>query len=564
MDATRSQDLENVLEYDFATAVEALDHHVGVRPDRVAITYGETGEQLTYAQFGARTDAIAGNLAERFAVDRGTRVSVLSTNAMVSAASMYGLWKAGAVYAPVNYLYRGELLAYQLNDTRPALLIVDESLVAAVEEIKADLTVDPTVIVVSSQESDQVWPHVFADLLGEAKRPDVTLTFNDPANIIYTSGTTGPSKGVLQSHRWVNGYTWIGRRILNEEDVVYNDLPLYHVGGAHYNVARALWVGAGLQLWDRFSPSDFWRRIKEGNCTTATLLDVMITWLQKQERRDDDRENALNKVVLGPVPVNHHEFAERFGIDFALTGFGQSESGSAMMTLVEELPQGEGTPESVYRGLDHATIRASFEDVGMLVLDGNDSRVIKGILGTPSPFFEVAVLDQHDRPCATGEVGQLAMRSALPELIFTEYLAKPEATAKAFANLWFHTGDAARLDEYGVFHFVDRLGDRIRVRGENISGAQVEEQIARHPSVQLAAVIAVPSDEGYEDSIIAFVELVKGETFDEAALDAHCKDVMPKFMWPRRIIRVDTIPHTPTNKIEKYKLRKLFKEGQTL
>ncbi|SKB07823.1 AMP-binding protein [Aeromicrobium choanae] len=564
MDATRSQDLENLLDYDFATAVEALDHHVGVRPGRMAITYGETGEELTYGEFGRRTDAIAGNLARTHGVQPGTRVSVLSTNAMVAAASMYGLWKAGAVYAPVNYLYRGELLAYQLNDTRPDVLIVDEQLVPAVEQIKSDLHVETPLIVVASPEARDVWPHVFDDLLQPAERPDVTVSFNDPANIIYTSGTTGPSKGVVQSHRWVNGYTWIGRRILNEEDIVYNDLPLYHVGGAHYNVARALWVGAGLQLWDRFSPSDFWRRIKDGNCTTATLLDVMITWLQKQEPRDDDRENALNKVVLGPVPANHHEFAQRFGIDFALTGFGQSESGSAMMTLVEEIPQGSGTPESVYRGLDHATIRAAFEDAGMLVLDGHDPRVIKGILGTPSPFFEVAVLDEDDRPCVADQVGQLAMRPALPELIFTRYLAKPEATAQAFANLWFHTGDAARIDDLGVFHFVDRLGDRIRVRGENISGAQVEEQIARHRTVQLAAVIAVPSDEGFEDAIVAFVELVEGADFDEAALDAHCKAVMPKFMWPSRIVRVDKIPHTPTNKIEKYKLRQLFKEGQTL
>ena len=557
--STRIGELEALLEFDFATAVDALDHHVRSAPDRLAIHYGETGERLSYGDFGERTDAIAGNLVA-LGVRRGEPVGVLSTDALAAACAMYGIWKAGAVYAPVNYLYRGDLLAYQLDDTKPKLLIVDDDLYDAYLEVEAQLESRPEICLVTEREDAE--PRTYRQLLEPAARPDVVVEFDDPANIIYTSGTTGPSKGVLQSHRWVNGYTWIGRRSTAPDDVIYSDLPMYHVGGAHSNVARALWVGASLSLWDRFSPSGFWGRIKEDGCTMATLLDVMITWLYKAEPRADDRDNSLNKVLVLPTPSNHHEFSARFGIDFMMTGFGQSESGSAMQILVEECAEGEGTPSHLYRGLDHAAMRAAFEDCGMLVLDGEDERVVKGILGTPSHFFEVAVVDGRDRIRPDGEVGELVMRPALPALILTEYLAKPAATSKAFKNLWFHTGDAARRDEYGVFHFVDRLGDRIRVRGENVSGGQVEEQVARHPDVQLAAVIAAPSDDGDEDAIVAFVEMVEGREFDAEALHEHCRSVMPKFMRPREIIQVDEIPSTPTNKIEKYKLRKLFTEGQ--
>lgn len=548
-------ELEQLIEFDFATAVDALDHHVAQTPDARAVLYGETGETLTYAEFGELTDHVAGNLAG-LGVDPGQRVSLLTTNPLVATVLMYGLWKAGAVYAPVNFQYSGDLLAYQLDDTRPTVLFVDRALHGRVEELSGRLACSPRVVVLDGLREAEM-----GDLLRPAARPAVRVAFDDPANVIYTSGTTGPSKGVVQSHRWINGYCWVGRKTLTPQDVVYNDLPMYHVGGAHFNVVRALWSGASVSLWDRFSPSDFWRRVKETDCTTAVLLDVMTPWLLNAEPTDDDRRNPLNKVHMQPLPANHHDFAVRFGIDFVTSGFGQSESGNPLVTLTQETEPGEGTPDELFRGLPHAELRAVFEEHGLLVQRGTDP-MPKGIMGTPTPFLEVAILDERDRRCPDGVVGQLAMRPKVPSLIHEEYLAKPEATVKAWRNLWFHTGDAAVRDENGVFSYIDRMGDRIRVRGENISGFHIEELLVKHPSISLAAVIAVPGAEGDEDDIVAFVELADGHDFDRAAIDQHCRDTMPKFMWPRDVIPVDQIPRTPTNKIEKYKLRKQWTEGQ--
>ena len=554
-----TQHLVELLEYDFATAIAALDHHAMQTPDAVAIHDGETGQDLTYRAFADITDRIAGNLAAR-GIGPGDRVSILTTNALASAQAMYGIWKAAGVYAPINFQYSGDLLAYQLGDTRPALLIVDTALLDVVRAIEGRLTEPLRMLVVGEGSGPE---ETFEALLAPAARPPIEVAYDDPANVIYTSGTTGPSKGVVQSHRWVNGYTWIGRRMLASDDVVYNDLPMYHVGGAHFNVVRALWVGASVSLWNRFSPTDFWKRIRETRCTTAVLLDVMIPWLLNTDPADDDRHNALNKVHMQPFPATHHTFAQRFGIDFVTCGFGQSETGASLMTLIRQTGPGEGTPPALYRGLDHEEMCRLWEGQGLRVIDGVADEVPKGLMGRPAPFVEVAVLDDRDRLCPPGQVGELAMRPRLPALIFDEYLAKPEATVNAWRNLWFHTGDAAVCEANGDFRFIDRLGDRIRVRGENISSFHVEELLAAHASVQLAAVLAVPSVEGDEDDVVAFVETVPGYAFDEKVLREHCVLVMPGFMRPKHLVPVDRIPRTPTNKIEKYRLRQQFADHAT-
>jgi crotonobetaine/carnitine-CoA ligase len=181
--------------------------------------------------------------------------------------------------------------------------------------------------------------------------------------------------------------------------------------------------------------------------------------------------------------------------------------------------------------------------------------VRKGVMGTPVAFMEAMVLDPQDKPCEVGQPGELALRPKLPHLVLSEYIGKPEATVKAWRNLWFHTGDAAVLQPDGMFDFVDRLGDRIRVRGENLSSFQVEDLINQHPKVQMSAVLSVPSAEGDEDAIAAFVLPVEGEDLEEAQLRQFADTSMPKYMRPTHIRIVAEIPRTPTNKVEKYKLR---------
>lgn len=562
-------DLAALLNEDGVLVVAALDGWARRAGDRPFLTYGEDELVLSYAEFGRLTDNVAGNLA-RLGVRKGERVSVFLRNPLVTSVWMFALWKIGAVFCPVNYSYAQRLLAYQLTDTAPVLLVTERVLVPALNDVHSTLGQPPGVVVYDAPpaahdhlpeaERQPVTGYrtvPYEDFLRDAKRPDVDVQYDDVANVVYTSGTTGPSKGVVQRHRWMNQYTWFMRRTTTRDDVVYNDLPMYHVGGAVANVARAAWVGAQVTLWDRFSASDFWRRIAASGATSAVLLDVMIPWLMNAPATDQDCRNTLNKVIMQPLPLNHQAVARRFGIDFVTPGFGQTESGAPLVSLLVETDEGEGTPGDLFRGLTHQQMRDRAAGSGVVVLDGAEV-TRKGFMGRPSPFVDATVLNDRDEPCGPEEVGELAFRPRLPALLVQEYLGKAGPTIHAFRNLWFHTGDTAVVDADGTFFFMDRVGDRIRRRGENISSYHVEDLMNQHADVALSAAFPVPARQGGEDELVVFVQPEPGRSVDLDRLHAFLEQTFPTFMRPDHVRIIDRMPRTPTNKIEKYRLKQEF------
>ncbi len=547
---------------------DKLDQWALRTPDKVFIHYGETGDRFTFGEFKRVTDRLAAGLAT-LGVKPGEPVSVLTRNSLVSAIAMFAIWRAGGVFAPINFNFKGQLLSYQLNDTGPTALVSDASFADTIGEVIAGTTLRRLIMHSASQEdydhaeaglrttSSQCEIIDFATLCeSTATVPAIARSPYDIANIVYTSGTTGPSKGVVQNFRWMNQYGFPGRLLSNSEDVIYCDLPLYHVGGAFYLVARAVWNGNTVGLWDRFSHSRFWQRIAECGATTCVLLDVMVPWLMSAEPGPEDRANTLNKVHMQPLPVNHHEVARRFGFDFVTAGFGQTESGAPFSGVIDQFGEEEGTPASLYRGLAKVEYRARCRTFGRLVVDGRKP-LPKGFMGTPSPLFEAAILDEEDNVLPPGVVGQLALRPRFPGLLLQEYFRKPEATIKVLRNCWFHTGDAcARLDGEGdVFVFIDRLGGFFRVRGENVSSYEVEALINGHPKVRATAAVPIPALVGDEEDVAVFIELVEGESLSEDELRTYSAKVMPKYMTPKYVRIVAALPVTPTNKIEKYKLK---------
>jgi crotonobetaine/carnitine-CoA ligase len=191
-----------------------------------------------------------------------------------------------------------------------------------------------------------------------------------------------------------------------------------------------------------------------------------------------------------------------------------------------------------------------------MVVDGSQP-LLKGFMGLPNPLLEVAILDEDDNRCPPGVVGQLAFRPRFPGLLLKEYFRKQEATVKALRNCWFHTGDACKEnpDGSGTYLFVDRMGGFFRVRGENVSSFDVEALMASHPKVRACAALPLPALQGDEDNIAVFIELKDGEQVDEHELRIHATAKMPKYMQPAYIRVVTSLPVTPTNKIEKYKLK---------
>lgn len=541
--------------------------------DKTFIFYGEANKSITYKRFNQLANSFANQLIDK-GIQKGDRISLFLKNPLITTIAMFGIWKAGAVYCPINFNYKGKLLSHQLHDTKPKMLISERQMVPLLNEIVSELSPLPVILHdpkvndhdykedLANVELDRTFSAIsFTEFLKEnLDNPDIEISYDDTANIIYTSGTTGPAKGVVQSYRWIHGYTYMFRVFNKQEDVIYNDLPMYHVGGAFALVARGAFLGCTVALWDKFSPTDFWKRIEISRASNAILLDVMIPWLMNQKPTENDRYNTLNRVHMQPLPKHHHEVAKRFGIDFVSAGFGQTESGNGFVGIIDELAKGEGTPKELYKGYTKEESIAIAEELNIPLKKGQED-LPKGYMGHTSPFYEGIILNERDEECSVGETGQLALRPRFPQVLFKEYFNAPSATLEVVKNLWFHTGDVGYKGEDNTFYFVDRMKDVIRHKGENISSYQIEDMINQHEHVEVCAAFPVPAAEGDEDDIVVYV-VPQTDEIDMEALDEWIKQTMPKFMWPKFICSIPDLPRTATNKVEKYKLKAKFQIEQ--
>lgn len=561
------QDMFSLMVSEGDIVTEKLDEVAARMPQKVFLYYGEQDRAVSYAAFRAEASQLAAAL-QSLGVAPDDRVCVFTKNSYLGALSMFAVWMAGAVYCPVNFMYRGKLLLQQLRDVAPKVIISDVNLSVMLAEI-ADECSSPELILHCPRRGDHDFTeatipgtlrscmrtHILDELIaGRSPHRPVARSYSDIANIIYTSGTTGPSKGVLQPFRWMNQYTFVYRKFLSSEDVIYCDLPLYHVGGAFFRVAKAVWIGATVALYDRFSASGFWQRVRKTEATHVVLLDVMAPWLMSAEPSARDRDNPLNKVHMQPLPLMHNEIARRFGIDIVTSGYGQTETGGSFISVIDEFPDGYGTPPERSHGLSKQCIRAAADTFGVMTVDGTKP-LGKGLMGRPMALFETTILDPHDNPCGDGEIGQLAFRPRFPELLLRGYFNRPEAMVRSSANFWFHTGDACQRDADGVYHFVDRLGGFFRVRGENVSSFEVEDLLNGHPKVQATAAVPARASQGAEEECAVFVQLKAGEVMSTDELLEYARQVMPKYMVPKYVRFTDALPLTSTNKVEKYKLK---------
>ncbi len=563
-------EVKNELTKDGEIVTQILEKWAQETKDRTFIFYGEENLKLTYGEFNQIANSIGHNLRS-LGISKGDRISVFLKNPLVAAMAMFGIWKVGAVFCPINFNYKGRLLSYQINDTKPKIIMTERELIPLLNDVKGEID-KINVIVHNPKEKDHDYhPNLKGIMLdkyyseflfgemtkGKTSNLETDMRYMDTANIIYTSGTTGPPKGVVQSYRWLNNYLFNWRRLFNEEDVIYNDLPLYHVAGSFFNIVRAVWVGCETALWDKFSSREFWSRVKRSGSTSAVLLDVMVPWLMNAPEAPDDYKNTLNKVYMAPLPRYHHQVAKRFGIDFVISGFGQTETGHGSICIINELK--EGAPPELYKGFSKEEIFKIAQKFKMCVVDGEKDET-KGILGRPSLLFEANILNNQDEECERGQVGELVFRPKFPSMIITEYFNKAEASLKAFRNLWFHTGDACYKNKEGIYFFVDRMGSAIRVKGEFVSSYQVEDIINGHPKVDVCAAFPIPAEVGGEHDIVTFIVPKSGEEVKEEEIRDWIKNMMPKFMWPKYIRFIEDLPKTPTSKIEKYKLREKIKE----
>jgi crotonobetaine/carnitine-CoA ligase len=457
-------------------------------------------------------------------VMKGDKVSIMLPNCPEFLYVWFGLAKCGAVEVPVNTSYKGEFLRHIVDQSDSKIFVIAEEFLDRLKLIEKSLNKLEKVVVLGDLEKQKTsefkipmmgWNEFFKS---SGAPVDVVVYPWDPISIVYTSGTTGLSKGALGSHNF-----WIvcAEKILEyrdgkKEDIFLTFLPLYHFNAQVLTTLIVLIVEAQMVLLDRFSASRFWDEIRHYGATQFNYLGAVMPILAKQPERGDDLDNPA-RIALGAgcPPAVMEEVEKRFGIK-CLEGFGMTEIGIPIHVKV------------------------------------NDRR--RGSCGRPMDIYEVKLFNDRDEEVPLGEVGEIAFRPRVPFVMMSEYYRMPEKTLEAFRNLWFHTGDLARKDEDGYFYFVDRKKDALRRRGENISSFEVERAINTHPKVLESAAVAVQSELA-EDEVKICVVLKPGETLLPEDLIRYANDRMPHFAVPRYVEFMESLPKTPTERVQKYLLK---------
>ena len=476
------------------------------------------GRSLTYGDMLRLVRETAAGL-QALGVRQNDHVLSWLPNGLDALRVWFALNYIGAVYMPLNTEYRGQLLEHAIGLSDAALIIAHIDLAPRLDGI-CRASPDRAAFIGGAEAPACQLPGVAIYGLEALRASAASLRPLsrriepwDTQTIILTSGTTGPSKAVLSSYAHLYALcgpsSWL---FVAESDRFMINLPMFHVGGTSCVYAMLI-RGASIAMVEGFSTNTFWSTIKRTGTTVVGLMGAMTPFLAKVPPSPDDRSHGLRVAVVIPLVGDIHAFVQRFGVE-------------------------------VY------TVYNMTEIYTPLISDRNP--VEPGTCGRPRKG--VYTRTRRRERFGDGEIGELILRTDAPWAMNHGYYKNPEATARAWRNGWFHTGDAFRRDVDDNFFFVDRCKDAIRRRGENMSSFEIESEVAAHPDVKEVAVVAVPSEFG-EDDVLSVVVPVAGRTIDPVELIAFLSARMTRFMVPRYIRMIDELPRTPTQKVQKHLLR---------
>jgi crotonobetaine/carnitine-CoA ligase len=471
---------------------------------------------VTPSTLHATAARLAGGLAS-LGVGRTDRVAVLMPNCTEMVQALFAIANLGAIQVPLNYWIRGEYLRYQLNDCGARVLIADQAGYETAKPLLAATGIEHVVLT-----GGEAAPAGFryADLLTAAPAGPVTVTPGDVMSISYTSGTTAEPKGCMLSHGY---YTQVGRCYqergwLIPGDREYTAFPLFHVSGQLLGIMSTLVNNASLAVAEEFHASSF---IADAAALGATMLfgvGAMANALLGQPPRPEDGAHPFRLAIFAPLaPGRQLEFERRFLTPVMAEGFGQTECAQVTQSDVH-------------------------------------GRRDRGTSGPPSPLYEVRIVDEQDRPVRTGEAGEIVVRPREPFTMYSGYWGKPDVTAAAWRNLWHHTGDFGRIDEAGFVSFVDRMKDRMRRRGENVSSVHLEEVLRGMPGVAEVAVCGLPGRLGDDDIKACVVEAEPGALSAAAVFD-FLRERVAYFAIPRFVHVHAALPVNAMQRVMKDRLR---------
>ncbi|MBD2435679.1 long-chain-fatty-acid--CoA ligase [Nostoc sp. FACHB-110] len=488
-------------------------------------------KSLTYLQLHTQSNRVANALLAQ-GIKAQSRVAILAKDSLSSFAILFACAKINAVLVPINWRLAALEISYIITDADVEILFIGAEFHSLVKSIKNELPCLKTIITLEKNEHDwlnyDVWYQQFSDV-----QPQIPIEPNDVVVQIYTSGTTGRPKGVQLGHYSFfaiakevvqQNKTWINWRATDKSLLV---IPFFHIGGLWWAI-RGLASGAENILLPGFIGIEILAAIEKYQITKICMVPSMIQVLLTEPDCQQTDFSALEYIVYGGSPIAESLLKKAmatFGCQFVQI-YGMTETGNCAVTL----PANDHTWENPAR------LKAA---------------------GKPFPGVSIAVVNHQKEALGFGEIGEIWIKSPANMI---GYWKLPEATAATLVDGWIHTGDAGYLDEAGYLYICDRIKDMICYAGENIYPAEIENILSEHTAVAEVAVIGIP-DEDWGESIKAIVVLKAGMSATAFDIINFVRGKLADFKLPRSVEFTESLPRTPSGKIQKGQLRAKYWQG---
>ena len=504
---------------------------------------GPSLERYTYEQMSERVGRLA-NALEKLGIQRGDRVATFAWNNSRHLEIYFAVPCMGAVLHPINLRLPGDQIAYIVNHAEDQVLLLDPSLLPAIEKLAPYLKTVKHYIVMGDKvpEGTTLSPvSAYEDLLKNASPefPWPNLDENEAAAMCYTSGTTGNPKGVVYSHRAIYlhslGLSMTDSFGISERDTFMPVVPMFHVLAWCLPFATVM-LGSKLVFpGPHLQPRDLAELIQAEKVTLTAGVPTL--WMGLLHLLDNERYDlsSLRGMIVGgaAAPQSMIEgFKKKHGLD-VMHAWGMTET----------TPLGTVSRLKSYQ----------FE------LSEAEQFALRAKQGVGVPGIEVRAINEEGKEIAWDgkQFGELQVRGAW---VISSYY-KDDRTAESFQDGWFRTGDVVTIDSEGFMQIVDRTKDLVKSGGEWISSQELENAIMSHPKVLEAAVIAMPHPKWQERPLACVVpkpdfkdSLTKDEVLD------HIRPLFPKMYIPDDVVFIEAVPKTSVGKFDKKLLRAQFKD----
>jgi fatty-acyl-CoA synthase len=509
------------------TPLEFLRRARKLHAARCAVIDGE--RRFTYGEFAARCDRWSAAL-NALGVAQGERVATIAPNTAAHLEQFYAIPQLGAVIVPINYRLSAEDFVYVVNHSGAKVLCVHADYLSLVDSVRDRMPqVTQWVALEGARDGWLEYEVLLAGAAATFAAP--VIVESDLLSINYTSGTTSRPKGVMISHRnaWMNSVGTLAHWPMRPADRYLWTLPMFHANGWTFTwtVTAAAARHVCLRQVEPLRVYDLIRRESVSHLCAAPTVLIGIANGPKEARADLPRGVRVMTAGAPPAAATIERMESEFGWDITHV-YGLTET-SPFISICEPLPE---------HGL----------------LDGERRASIKARQGVElMTSGELRVVDEHmqDVPQDGSTLGEIVARG---NVVMQGYFNDPDATAKAFAGGWFHSGDGAVVHPDGYVEIRDRFKDVIISGGENISSIEVEGALLRHPAVLEAAVVGMPHPK-WGESPHAFVVLRQGKAVSAAELHEFARGALAHFKVPSEYHFVTELPKTATGKIQKYVLR---------